>query len=481
MHSICTTYIKPFIKPLANLICITLLFLTQTAHADFRKALDAYQKRDGATMLKEVKDAVDKKNDDGLMLLLMATNLDAATSDYDETTKQSKSTLRAILPQPKWDEMRELLVQATNNSTVDAQYYFLTTSQFRVDSIAKKVNEYAAKGSQIAMLQSTITNKAEAADLEAQLALGFRSLNYENEFGCEKQSKDSLCQTKDEAKGHYWLKRATRTYETSSYADSDLLPSVMCEFYRKTANSDQIKLKQAYLWALKGVNERAQGFSDSMNCLRRMHESKNLKVIAPELQDKEFGGTAFNTLVYRSDVRELPDLILEVRKEIVKEELPISTYYFGQGFNGFGLDVYTDGRVLFGFVNYPKSLLTKDKPKTVKAFLADIKRTGFYNWTTAESSTGMCPDFDPCTRSNLQVTLRYGDKVKRIYFSILPEYLLDGEQASQNRKRMAVIRTLVNKYFPTDSLRCKLGNSEQKKQACLDFDTKSAKIAKEEK
>ena len=58
MHFISASLIKPFINSLANLICMALLFTTQTAHADFRKALDAYMARDGATMLKEVKDAV---------------------------------------------------------------------------------------------------------------------------------------------------------------------------------------------------------------------------------------------------------------------------------------------------------------------------------------------------------------------------------------------------------------------------------------
>jgi hypothetical protein len=37
MHSISATAIKLFIKSCANLICIGLLFITQTAQADFRK------------------------------------------------------------------------------------------------------------------------------------------------------------------------------------------------------------------------------------------------------------------------------------------------------------------------------------------------------------------------------------------------------------------------------------------------------------
>ena len=270
-------------------------------------------------MLKEVKDAVDRKHNDGLMLLLMATNLDAETSDYDETTKQSKSTLRAILPQPKLDEMRVSSTQATNNSSVDTQYFFITASQFRIDANTKIANEYHLKGSHLATLDSSLANisdKAEAGSLQAQLALGFRYLNYDNEFGSQKESKDSLCKSKDEAKGYSWLKRAVKTYEASGNADSDLLPSVMCEFYRKTANSDQEKLKQAYLWALKGLNERATFVSSSMSCLHHMSDSQELKIIAPELYGKEYGGPEFNSIVYRAELKVLPDLVLEVRKNI---------------------------------------------------------------------------------------------------------------------------------------------------------------------
>lgn len=211
-----------------------------------------------------------------------------------------------------------------------------------------------------------------------------------------------------------------------------------------------------------------------------MHDLQSLKAIAPELQDKDFRGTTFNSLVYRAEFRELPDLVQEIRKEIAKEEPPVFTYYFGQELHTLGLDVYADGHVLFGSSKYSKDLLVKVKPKVVKDFLADIKKAGFNEWTTVNSSTGNCSDH-LCRTSDMYVTLREGTKVKRIFFSILPEYLLRGEQASINHERMAVIRTLVNKYFPTQPLRCKLGNSEQKKQACLELDNQSAKIAKQEK
>lgn len=478
MHSISAilikTFTKPFIKAGAKLFCISLLFITQTTHADFRKALDAYMARDGATMLKEVKDAVGKKNDDGLMLLLMATNVDAATSDYDETTKQSKSTLRAILPQPKWDEMGELLVQATNNSTVDAQYFFITASQFRIDANTKIANEYFLKGSHLATFDSTIatiSDKAEAGNLEAQLALGFRYLNYENEFGCEKQSKDPLCKSKDESKGYYWLKRAVKTYEMSGNADFDLLPSVMCEFYRKTASGDQAKLKQAYLWALKGANE-VGSVSSSRLCLTKIYESQELKLTSPEVYIALSDKSNFNSMVYRSDLKELPEWIVEVRKEMAKQKLPVFTYHFGPV-----LDIYADGHVLLGFANYPKDMLMKVKPKVVRAFLSELKKVRFYEWTSANFSAGYCPDFDPCGMMDMHLSLRDGAHIKRFYLGLLNEKSQTLDWKYTNRKKMAIIKSLVEKYFPTQKLRCGLGSSEVRRQTCVEFDSKWLKIA----
>ena len=65
--------------------------MTQTAHADFRKALEAYQNRDGDTLLKEVKDAVDKKNDDGLILFISAMDIDYTTSRMTSFEPEPKS------------------------------------------------------------------------------------------------------------------------------------------------------------------------------------------------------------------------------------------------------------------------------------------------------------------------------------------------------------------------------------------------------
>ena len=487
MHFISASLIKPFNKALAKLICIILLFITQTAHADFRKALDAYMARDGATMLKEVKDAVDKKNCEGLMLFLMATNMDAATSDYDETTKQSKSTLRAILPQPKWDEMRELLVQATNNSTVDARYYLHSSTQFRVDNLTNLANEYFKKGSRLATLNSTIatiSDKAEVGSSLSQLSLALKYLNYGKNidygahYGCGYLSKLPICQLKDEAKSSYWLKRAVKTYDASGFGDFDLFPSQMCEFLRNTANGDQAKLKQAYLWALMGMNERADT-SKSRSCLVDMHDSGMLKLVAPQV-DVAWGGDwkVFNSLVYKSKLNELPDLIMLNRKEMTKNTLPVLIYHFGQVV----LDIYKDGSVLIGLTDsLQKELFVKVSPNVLKAFLAELKKTEFYQWTTVDSFSGTCPDFNPCTTIDMHITSRDGANVRRLFFSEQDRKSVTLSIKLPNTKRMAILKTLVDKYFPTQHLRCELGNSKKYKQSCLEFDNQWAAISKEGK
>ena len=145
MHSISATLIKPFstalIKPLAKLICIALLFITQTAHADFRKALDAYQARDGATILKEVKDGVDKKNDDGLILFLSMLELDSILAANDTTLSSYEerkiefSAIELANRTPPWksiisdSDIKSLfdsLEIAAANSSLESQFRLLT-------------------------------------------------------------------------------------------------------------------------------------------------------------------------------------------------------------------------------------------------------------------------------------------------------------------------------------------------------------------
>ena len=453
---------------------ISLLLITQTAHADFRKALDAYQKRDGATMLKEVKDAVEKKNDNGLMLFLMATNMDAATSDYDETTKQSKSTLRAILPQSKWDEMRELLVQATNNSTVDSQYYYLTASQFRTDSIAKTVNEYAAKGSKLAMLRLSEEDKAKAGSPFAQLTLGLKYLKFTDRigYGCA-DTTDPICKTRDEAKGYYWLKQAAKSFEENGSSAIGAYADSMCELFQHESQfNNRAGLRQAYLWCVMGVNSGGQS---SMRLLDMMYKSGKLKIAAPELNAVWSDANKRSAKLYLTELKVVPDWIIQARRELNKDDIPQISFSFNSDMP-YELDVYKDGRLKIinnldsDTIQAQSVVFKKVSPTLIKAFLADLKKTGFYGWPLSIFAVGGLGGCDKtCVATGMQLTIRNGVNVHRLALvSWSFNKGLDIESISTHR--MAKIKSLVEKYFPTKQLRIELGNSEKFKQQMLEHD-----------
>lgn len=120
-----------------KLVSTSLVLLAITtcvsAHADFRKALDAYIARDGTTMLKEVKDAVDKRNDDGLILFLNALVIDYSSSKNGSRniyTSSTKSTYEAILTDEQQQSIRTLLDQAAEGSSPKAQWLLLNYPNF---------------------------------------------------------------------------------------------------------------------------------------------------------------------------------------------------------------------------------------------------------------------------------------------------------------------------------------------------------------
>ncbi len=495
-------------------LSLSLMLITQTAHADFRKALEAYQKRDGDTLLKEVKDAVDRKNDDGLMLFLMATNMDAATSDYDEATKQSKSTLRAILPPPKWDALRDLLVQATNNSSVDAQYFLLTNSVFKTElyrkylskisanastndvtntkpltneqyaEVEKKINdEYVKRGSRAAMLQSSdLMTKAEAGDPFSQLQLGLKYLNFVDYsgYGCEQESKEPICQTKNETRGYDWLKKSAKNYELNGDAFVGMFADSMCDLFQNEAKfNNKSGLHQAYLWCLMGVNS---GGTASHRLLGKMHESGKLKIAAPELDAAWSNGDKRNKMLYLSELKELPNWIIETRNAIAKENAPIFSYSF-KGDMPYALDVYNNGQlhVRFNSVNWQdfssanKVLLTTVSQSHVKTFVGELKKIGFYKWQLSNPLPAGCDNFCPPPQE-FNVVFRNATKSQRVYFGAYISHLLQ-DPSSIKSKQIAKIAFLAERFFPTQLLRCDLGNSKSYQKMCLQRDADWTKLA----
>ena len=496
------------IKQRIAVIGITLLSLiiTAPAHADFRKALDAYIARDGDTMLKEVKDALDKKNDDGLMLLLMATNMDAATSDYDETAKQSKSTLRTILPQSKWDEMRELLVQATNNSTVDAQYSLLK-SQFGKDIVTKYLDATKAKRGEKPdanySLQETnkgygliekelaqkghitsssdIVKRAESGDYSAQQFLGLAYLHYTGEFAgsCGSNPDSPACKSKDDAKGYEWLKKSALTYERQGLPTNFLggadYPIAMCDFYQSKPDANPLDLRQAYLWCLLGFNS---GSINAPTILRKMDQAGKLKIAAPVWYEKIWKTGKYweeKRNVYK--VKEWPSLLAEARKVAAHEPSSIFNYSFKEGDYGiYELDIYADGHVFIKdqSMGETKVLLTTVHAKKVKKFITDLGRAGFDRWPLSDG--GSACDM-PCSFTQSSAMLRTGGVPRRVSF-FSDKMVLASATKSPMMIREARLKVLVDTYFPTKQLRIELGNSEKLKQKFLTREAEWIELAK---
>lgn len=487
-------------------LTVSFLLTAQTANADFHKALDAYIARDGDTMLKEVKDAVDKKNDDGLMLLLMATNLDAATSDYDETSKQSKSTLRAILPPPKWDEMRELLLHATNNSSVDAQYSLLK-SAFGKDVVIKRLQDAQIKRGEESKASyslheikqgydaierdlsdkglitsgSDIVKRAETGDHLAQQFIGLAYLHYTGEYigACGSYPNYPACKSKDEAKGYEWLKRSALTYERQGLPITFLggtdYSIAMCDFYQSKPNANTSDLKQAYLWCLLGFNS---GSTNAATILTKMNQSGKLKIAAPDWYKKVWSTGKYweeKRKVY--EVKEWPKLLVEARKEVAHETTSIFNYRFrDDGYGVYELDIYADGHVFIKDqqLTEPKVLFTTVQPKTVKKFITDLRKIGFDRWSLSDG--GSACDM-PCKFTETSVMLRTNNTPRRIYF-FSDSMQLERDATRTNMIREAQLKVLVDSYFPTKQLRLQLGNSDKIKQPLLARETEWNELAK---
>lgn len=433
---------------LATSITLLCLSVATTAHADFRKALDAYQARDGATMLKEVKDAVNKKSDDGLMLLLMATNMDAATSDYDETTKQSKSTLRAILPPPKWDEMREFLVQATNNSTADTQYYLNVKSQFSSDFVLRQLQlqqpntsvssftnlqrntiyestkaEFKKRGSYGAFSDSPTSvdrvKYAELGDAFSQLMIGLQYHSYVGDFACDIQDIkyiNSLCSKKDEEKGDYWLKKAVKSYEASAHDDIKILYDAMCNFYKKTKGETDVNT------------------------------------------------TSWCSLVNSNQPATLPDWVKQARSELTQPDAPIIKAYFKDAYPAYELEVYKDGRVMVIYgsnvTNYKDKLYVLTSPKNkINKFIQELEKLKVSTWDTTSQFYGFPTDCNG-NMTELQILINHRQKLTR--FSLITCFSKSLSEPYFRNIQIAKLKSLLEKHFDVNRLQYKLGNSKER-------------------
>jgi TPR repeat protein len=504
-------------------LAVSLMLTTLTAHADFRKALDAYQKRDGATMLKEVKDAVESSNDDGLLLFLNALQIDEKTSKetslhdtHQEKIDRSKmnSTFETILSESQQQEIKSLLNDVAKGSTADVQFRLHFMPKFtqtrgvnnrliELENIAKKGSFSAAV--ELAQYYSYSSNvdysrekaedwfikAAELNDPEYSFALAMRYLNYStpnwaSHEQCTAPDIKAVCFDKDEVKGFYWLERAAKS--------NDMNPRLLRRFAYEMGNIQLTNFKtkkpdshQAYLWYLLGIKSPQPaniGPEDSVfiAALSKMYISGELKRVAPELDAIWKDTEKRDEFLYVKNITELPNFVSKARKENL-EQKPIFSYEYNDSLHYY-IDIYADGKVSLQLNNAaPESnrdVYWQVPPKKVQKFLKKIKQYDIENWhlnnpikkendSLCEGGASYCPTNDYIIR------LYQGVHDRTIYFG---DVRSSPQIDSKKFEHIAKVFALVEDYFPTQKLRCGLGNSKTFNQECIQQDNFKIQIAK---
>lgn len=516
-------------------LTLSLLLITQTAHADFRKALDAYIARDGTTMLKEVKDAVEKKNDDGLMLFLNAIFIDAITSRQNSlrtnsleiSASKNLSTFETILSATQQQEVEKLLYSASQNSTGATQYrlyqlpYLFQRSssanqrQMLIETAADKGSFWAARdmveyfthlntsSEAVGKARFWYIKAAELGDLEFVTGLAMRYLHYSTDprftyafmshEQCVAGDDHTICFEKDETRGFEWLKQAVKI--NAQY------PQYLRRFSYEMGNIMMTKfdtrapdIKQAYLWYLLGINSpNTGGFGRDdkyfLDALTNMHKTGDLKKASPKLDSVWGDEKKRDVILYPKELSELPLLLKEAMKPNVKTA-PVFTYQ--QNFpQSYALKIFASGQVFLklnsAWLDGNEDKYMQVSPTKVQQFIKKVEILGINNWAlnqpdianeqlTCESSFA---SNGKCTTQDFIITLNLNGKQRIIYIGnaikTKKEALIDAGQTERMR-RAGQIFALVEEYFPTQMLRCRLSNSKAYSQECIQNDQKLIKL-----
>lgn len=462
------------------LVTISIGFLP-AAHAEqtgFRKALDAYIARDGDAMLAAVKEAVEAKDSDGLMLFLMATNLDAETSEFDAKTRKTSSTLRDILPEQQWGKMHALLKCSVNNASVDARYYLYIKSQFspfyrqRIhvspmrEAYEKELAKYAEMGSYEAVQMMDFTadhprkgehqksflkrskhwliKYASLGDARSQLKLGLQYHNYVGDFGCDLNENGSICKAgKNKKEGDFWLKKAIKSFQVSGHDHFQLMVDIMCDFTNTIVENKTKPLQQE--------SERWCSIPYSLN-----------------KQTIDFGS------------RHIPRLLKESWAELMADNPPIISVNFSVIKPVYNLDIYSDGSVLVVFNSnvptYKEKLYTLSKP-ALKSFLNELDRIFKEKHLQQSSTIGTGRYGDDGLTVRMSVVDRRNNSLRQLYVEQPVTKTLN--QNDVWTIQLAKLKYVVEKNIELKTLVNGLGKSQSKRDNRIRRDNEWASIAKQ--
>ncbi len=361
-----THYLKLLaIKLPATLLAgFTLLTLSiQPAHADFRKALTAYQNRDGQTMLKEVQDAVDTKNDDGLILFLSVLETDKWVARISDNNGGISAPLDILFGKDILNFIEELNhVVLISSIEAKIKYHHLWLAYvydggsgyirtMREEDFINKINikEYGR-------IEEKLSPTAEKLHQARLLLTGDKNSPYKpTSIQIQAQAMRLLKQALKKPDAYlYWNEVA---YPLSQY---------YLEKYRKTKKTTE--LKQAYLWAMQDIASHEE--NQSIDTLYKLHQQGLLQIVAPEVDAYFRNGGELNdsqpstypsgtTRLLQSNIKavEMPSLIKHYKLNLnqtpvisfIKSDNPYCTtdiYASARdSLDSYRFDVYQDGRL----------------------------------------------------------------------------------------------------------------------------------------
>lgn len=457
-------------------------------------------------MLKEVKDAVDNRNDDGIILFLgilkgypdswrpMLNEVEKAELFSYLETASSQSSLQAqfklaVIPRR---ETNAIPIPTGGNKNRESWYAVRKQEKLkeykdeiaRLEPIANKgyapaalflYGNYAHNLTKSEVDQESamlwLKKAAELGNAQAAYLLGLNYLNVADQmYGCTSSGKGmqpNNCQLpKDEIKGWHWIQEAAKHANEPSLMISPLdeLSLNMGDLYMRSVAGNKPEYEQAYLWYRR--------VSDSTLVWAKLEVLKSLaqlKLLNP-LLDKAWGNsTTWQEAVQSQEVRDafeksadkLPKLIQQ--KTISDKPQPIfsmaTTRWFRPNLSYMGilLDVYEDGRVnlLFGDATFNESndeLLMRVDPRQISKFIDEFQKLNFIgNYRPGYCESG-------CLESIESWIIFKGKLIA------LKDTSYDGASGISNPDLRKVLG-VVEKYFPLMTMTCDADIGEGKR-AC---------------
>lgn len=491
-----------FVKYLkTTLFTILILLASSHAHADFRKALAAYQVRDGKTMLEEMQTAVNEKNSDGFELFVSVLETDSWLASSSEFTL---SPVGKLLSKQQLNNFVRILkyYSATNQnpSTLERLLNYL-----RMSNAIEHKEISAMYGSEIfkkAYFSGSITNKSIGEAVS--YLLGYSGNNRKNSI------------EKNEAKGLRLLKEALSRPDAYLYWGG-YSHAISQYYYDKYLQNKNISfLRQAHAWGVLGYTHKNffKGYlvDQSPEAIKEMQKNRLLIKVAPELDaalsipykpsDKESIELRAKAIWQSIDNVEMPILIRNNHKTDLNNQPVISLtrinydtwqsmmgdeYMTGAGTSilNFSIEIYKDGRVMYlqGFKGMPMfghaknvDVLMKISPQEVdelqskimnltsKAPLVSIGMQE-YRYCRIRESCGTA-EYEISFTQNYAVSVHHGEKYRTV------KYL-----GSNLTPTFARIFRMMEERIGTAQYRCGTDQLNDYYQYCINKDNEIFNVA----